>query len=143
MQQGTGSRPQGLAIAPFYDIVSTVQYRELDAEFAMAFGDEFNLAAVGPLDWADFAHRTKLPRAALVREMRRIGKATRRHASELANSPEYTAEERDMVLKIAATVTPWWTDRKFLCPQPNVAFSRVECVPREKTQRSVAALTDA
>ena len=96
------SRPQGLAIAPFYDIVSTVQYRELDAELAMAFGDEFDLAAVGPFDWADFAHRTNVPRAALVRETRRFGKATARHASELANSPEYTAEERDMALKIAA-----------------------------------------
>ncbi|MCD6674551.1 MAG: HipA domain-containing protein [Burkholderiaceae bacterium] len=61
------SRPQRLAVAPFYDIVSTVQYGELDADLGMAFGDEFELAAIGPFDWADFAHRANVPRAALRR----------------------------------------------------------------------------
>ena len=34
-------RPEGLALAAFYDLVSTVQYEGLDHELAMAYGDEF------------------------------------------------------------------------------------------------------
>ena len=48
-------RAGGLAIAPFYDMVSVVQYDGLDHEFAMAYGDEFRLDDVSPFAWADFA----------------------------------------------------------------------------------------
>ncbi len=96
------SRPHGLAVAPFYDIVSTVQYPHLDAELAMAFGDEFELDAVGPYAWADFANRVNVPRAALVREMRRMARAVKNHAPELVNSNEYVGDERELVRKIAA-----------------------------------------
>jgi len=96
------SRPHGLAVAPFYDIVSTVQYHELDAELAMAFGDEFEIAAIGPYALADFAHRVNVPRAALVREMRRIGRAVQKNAPQLADSTEYVGDEIEMVRAIAA-----------------------------------------
>lgn len=95
------SQPQGLALAPFYDLVSTVQYPDLDAELAMAFGDEFELGAVSPFAWADFAHRVNVPRAAVVREMRRMGQAVKRHARALAQSAEYSGDERDTTTGIA------------------------------------------
>lgn len=95
------SQPQGLALAPFYDLASTVQYPDLDAELAMALGDEFDLETVSPFAWADFAHRVNVPRAALVREMRRMVRAVKRHARALADSAEYVGEERDMAAAIA------------------------------------------
>jgi hypothetical protein len=68
-------RPDGLALAPSYDLVSLVQYDSLDHELAMAYGDEFLLEEIGPFEWADFAQRTGIPRALLAREMRRMAKA--------------------------------------------------------------------
>lgn len=95
------SQPHGLSLASFYDIVSTVQYPDLDHELAMAFGDEFALEAVSPYAWADFAHRVNVPRQALVREMRRMAGVAQKQAPRLAAAPDYVGEERDVVVRIS------------------------------------------
>ncbi|MEX2126324.1 MAG: HipA domain-containing protein [Woeseia sp.] len=61
-------RPDGLALAPFYDLVSVVQYNSPDHELAMAYGDEF-LLEEGPLRVGRFraAHR-HTPRFARTRD---------------------------------------------------------------------------
>jgi serine/threonine-protein kinase HipA len=97
-------KPEGLALAPCYDLVSAVQYEGLDHELAMAYGDEFLLENIGPYDWADFAHRTGTPRSLLAREMRRIGMAVPAIAATQAAGPEYEREEKDFVAKIATFV---------------------------------------
>jgi serine/threonine-protein kinase HipA len=51
------------------------QYDNLDRDMAMAYGDEFQLHEVSPFAWADFAHRTRIPRPLPGREMTRMGKA--------------------------------------------------------------------
>ena len=38
---------EGLEPAPWYDLVSVVQYPDIDHELAMAFGDAFSLEEVG------------------------------------------------------------------------------------------------
>jgi serine/threonine-protein kinase HipA len=97
-------RPDGLALAPFYDMVSVVQYDDLDHELAMAYGDEFRLEAVTAFDWADFAERTGTPRAVLAREMRRMGKAALAAAPAQAAERTYLGEERKFVGRIAAFI---------------------------------------
>lgn len=98
------SQPHGLSLAPFYDIVSTVQYPDLDHELAMAIGDEFALETIGPYAWADFALRVNVPRQALVREMRRMAGVARKQAPELAAAPCYVAEEQNFVARISEFV---------------------------------------
>lgn len=97
-------RPEGLALAPYYDLVSVVQYDNLDHEMAMAYGDEFRLDAVGPFEWADFARRTGTPRALLAREMQRMGTAALEEAPAQAREPVYVEDERAFVERIAAFV---------------------------------------
>jgi serine/threonine-protein kinase HipA len=97
-------RPAGLSLAPAYDLVSVVQYPGLDHELAMAFGDEFELAAVRPYDWALFAEQTETPRSLLIREMRRLGTAAREAASLQAAESSYEGDERQFVSKIASYV---------------------------------------
>lgn len=97
-------RPAGLSLAPAYDLVSVVQYPGLDHELAMAFGDEFDLAAVRPYDWAVFAEQTETPRSLLIREMRRLGTAARVAAPLQAAESTYEGDERPFVSKIARYV---------------------------------------
>ncbi len=97
-------RPDGLALAPFYDLVSVVQYHSLDHDMAMAYGDEFRLHEVSPFAWADFAHRTGTPRPLLAREMTRMGKAALEAAPAQASAEDYIDDERAFVERIAAFV---------------------------------------
>lgn len=96
--------PAGLVLAPCYDIVSVARYSGVDQELAMAFGDEFELAAVRPVDWAEFAHRTGTARALLAREMRRLGRDAVQAARRQAADSVYLAQERAFVDAIAAFV---------------------------------------
>lgn len=97
-------KPAGLSLAPHYDLVSVVQYDGLDHELAMAFGDEFNLDDVRPIDWAAFAERTGIPRVLLRREMERIGRAAAESAGQQADDESYQGKEKAMTSAIAAYV---------------------------------------
>jgi serine/threonine-protein kinase HipA len=97
-------KPAGLSLAPHYDLVSVVQYDELDHELAMAYGDEFDLDSVRPYDWAVFAQRIQIPRALLSREMQRIAKAAPPAATYQAAAEGYEGEEKALVSRIAAFV---------------------------------------
>jgi serine/threonine-protein kinase HipA len=99
-----GLGPDGLAIAPFYDLVSVVEYDTIDHELAMAYGDEFELEGVTPLAWADFAGRTGLQRAFVAREMTRMARAAQSAAAAQEQAADYEAEERALVARIGAFV---------------------------------------
>ncbi len=97
-------RHDGLWLAPFYDLVSVVQYDGLDHELAMAYGDEFLISEITPFHWADFAHRTGTPRSLLAREMRRIGKTALAAASRQASESSYADGEKELVGRISRLV---------------------------------------
>lgn len=94
----------GLALAPFYDLVSVAQYKGLDHELAMAYGDEFQLDNIRPFDWATFGAYTRTPRTLLAREMRRMGKAAPAAAATQAADAIYVGTEREFVGRIATFV---------------------------------------
>lgn len=98
------SRPSGLALAPFYDLVSVAQYPEVEQELAMAFGDEFRLEAVTPFDLASFAKHCGLGRDFLGREMLRLARAAEHEASAQSSDASYVDDERPLVQKIARFV---------------------------------------
>lgn len=98
-------RAEGLALAPFYDLVSVVQYEGLDHEMAMAVGDEFELANIRPFDWARFAQQTHTSRGVLAREMRRMGTAAPAAAAKLAADDVYIGAEKGLVKAVADFVT--------------------------------------
>lgn len=97
-------RSDGLWLAPFYDLVSVVQYDGLDHELAMAYGDAFLLRDITPFQWADFAHRTGIPRSLLAREMRRLGKAALSATSRPDSESSYRGAEKDLVSQISRLV---------------------------------------
>lgn len=93
--------PAGLQAAPWYDLVSVVQYNHLAADLAMAYGDEFELAKVRALDMASFAHRCGISRALLAREMRALAERVLDQARPLARDPTYVDGEQAVTNRIA------------------------------------------
>jgi serine/threonine-protein kinase HipA len=61
-----------LALAPFHDLVSVVQYPDIDHEMAMAYDDELSREAVRPYDWAVLAERIGISRLVLACNMRQM-----------------------------------------------------------------------
>jgi serine/threonine-protein kinase HipA len=96
--------PDGLTLTPFYDLVSVVQYGELDQELAMAYGDEFRAEQITPYDWAMFAEQTGTARSLLAREMRRMGTAAAAAVPLQLADLHYETAERKFLEGIAAHV---------------------------------------
>ena len=110
-------RRQGLEPAPWYDLVSVVQYPGLDHGLAMAFGDAFLLEEVGAFQLADFAKRCGVNRALLKREAARMAKLAAEQAPLQARCVEYSGEEqafagqlRDFVVRQASRMAELASD---------------------------------
>jgi len=82
-------RREGLDPAPWYDLVSVVQYPGIDHELAMAWGDAFSLGEVGAFQLADFAQRCGVDRNLLKREATRLAKLAVEHAPTQALADDY------------------------------------------------------
>lgn len=105
-------RRQGLEPAPWYDLVSVVQYPGIDHELAMAYGDAFSLEEVGAFQLSDFAKRCKVDKRLLKREATRLAKLAVEHAPVQALVDDYGDDERvfaarlrDFVVGQAARLT--------------------------------------
>jgi serine/threonine-protein kinase HipA len=92
---------QGLEPAPWYDLVSVVQYPAIDHELAMAYGDAFSLDEVGAFQLADFAKRCKVERRLLQREAARLAKLAAEHAPAQAAASDYLDEERAFAMGLS------------------------------------------
>lgn len=82
-------RREGLDPAPWYDLISVVQYAGIDHELAMAWGDAFSLDEVGAFQIADFAQRCGIERNLLKREAARLSRLAIEHAPAQALADDY------------------------------------------------------
>lgn len=106
-------RREGLDPAPWYDLLSVVQYPGIDHELAMAWGDAFSLQEVGAFQLADFAQRCGVDKNLLKREATRLAKLAIEHAPTQASSDDYLDESerafagrlRDFVMGQATRLT--------------------------------------
>ncbi|MGM9482914.1 HipA domain-containing protein [Roseateles sp. NT4] len=80
---------EGLEPAPWYDLVSVVQYPGIDHELAMAWGDAFTLEEVTAFELATFARRCGIDRQLLRRDAKRMAKLATEHAPQLAQAADY------------------------------------------------------
>ena len=80
---------EGLEPAPWYDLVSVVQYAGLDHELAMAWGDVFKLNEVTAFALADFASRCGVSTPLLKREAGRLAKLAIAQAPLQAQAADY------------------------------------------------------
>jgi len=97
--------PHGyLEPAPWYDLVSVMQYAHFDTDLAMAFGDAFTFDEIKPFALADFAVRCGIDRKLMRREAQRLAGAATRVAFELTHSNDYRDDEREFVASLAAFI---------------------------------------
>jgi serine/threonine-protein kinase HipA len=61
---------KGISLAPFYDLVNIKLYPELEQDFAMALGDEFESENINAYQFADFADNCQLSRAYVARRLK-------------------------------------------------------------------------
>jgi serine/threonine-protein kinase HipA len=98
-------RREGLDPAPWYDLVSVVQYPGVSHELAMAWGDSFILEEVRAFQLADFAQRCGIDRRLLAREAKRLAKLAAEHAPMQALAEDYVGEdERTFANRLGAYV---------------------------------------
>ncbi len=86
-------RREALEPAPWYDLVSVLQYPGLDHELAMAWGDAFRLEEVGAFQLADFARRCGIDKRLLQREAMRLAKLATQHAPAQAAADVYVGDD--------------------------------------------------
>jgi serine/threonine-protein kinase HipA len=48
--------PEGVRLAPLYDVVATAAYPHLGTDLALAIGDELDATRIGVAHWSDLAH---------------------------------------------------------------------------------------
>jgi serine/threonine-protein kinase HipA len=75
--------PDGVRLAPLYDVVSTAAYPELSTELALSIGDEFDPDAITSIHWADLADDFGLHAKAFERVRRELGEKVAAEASRL------------------------------------------------------------
>lgn len=92
--------------APWYDLVSVVQYAHFDTDLAMAYGDAFTYDEVTPFALADFAIRCGIDRRLMQREAQRMADAASRAAIDVAYAGNYQDEELAFVaLKLVELIS--------------------------------------
>lgn len=61
---------QGISVAPYYDLVNIKLYPDVEQDFAMALGDEFDSNIVNAYQFADFADSCQLSRTYVARRLK-------------------------------------------------------------------------
>ncbi|MBQ6941908.1 MAG: type II toxin-antitoxin system HipA family toxin [Akkermansia sp.] len=75
----------GLRLAPFYDLISTLQYPQFNGDLAMNIGGIRNPARIGKAQWEHFADEIQLPRAFVLKEIQTV---MRQVIEQLPNAAE-------------------------------------------------------
>lgn len=92
--------PAGLQPAPWYDLVSVVQYPAFARELAMAFGDAFTLEEISGMELAQFAVSCDVEQRFLAREAARLCKLAKKSAQATLDANAYSNKERAFVQRI-------------------------------------------
>lgn len=97
---------QGMSLTPFYDLVNIKMYPEVDQDFAMAIGNEFESNCINAYQLADFAESCELSRSYVAKRLKlllknmaealpqEVGKLT-----EKFNFKSYFAEYQKIISK--------------------------------------------
>jgi serine/threonine-protein kinase HipA len=98
--------PNGMKVAPLYDLVSVTAYAAspIEHDLAMAFGNEFNFQDVTPFALADHCVRCSIDRKFFARELTMLCNHAEQAATDLAADPVYTPDERAFIHELAQAI---------------------------------------
>jgi serine/threonine-protein kinase HipA len=112
------SSPQGLSLAPAYDLVSVHGFESnaLDRTYAMAIGDAFSAEELSAFDWALFAERCKLPKALVARELAMLSDQVRDSLEALGIAAVAEGAEPSVISRLIAGIAQECDRQKNLAP---------------------------
>ncbi|WP_087863937.1 HipA domain-containing protein [Comamonas thiooxydans] len=96
---------EGLAPAPWYDLVSIPCYPELDQSFAMAIGDAFSWTELTPVELARFAHDCGVSLKSIQREAKLLSALVPAFGRALVNTGPYIDFEKSMLHNLVSAAT--------------------------------------
>lgn len=98
--------PNGITLAPFYDLVNIKMYPEFEQEMAMAFGDAFDGDAINAYQLADFSDHCQLDRMLVTKRLRKLAtelsltlKSGFKPGIETDDENRYFKEYKSIILK--------------------------------------------
>jgi serine/threonine-protein kinase HipA len=77
---------KGLELTPFYDLVNIAMYPDIQNEFAMGFGDEFNANRIGGFDLVGFCVHTNIQPRLVKNELLNIIKDIKKNIKTIKDS---------------------------------------------------------
>lgn len=95
--------PEGISLAPFYDLMSTVVYRELTSSLALKIGGEDRPDWIQERHWKTFAEHSGANPRIVWRRMAELAAVTPGKAREVLGSLDLDKQESEMVERIVAT----------------------------------------
>ena len=97
--------PDGVRLAPLYDVVATDAYPHLGSTLAMAIGDELDPARIGAAHWSDLAHDFGLQPRAFEHVRRALARRTVAEARRLRAEAHAEGWHDPVVDTIVETIT--------------------------------------
>ena len=95
---------EGPRLAPLYDLLATVAYRDLSPKFAMKIGQRATLAELDARGWTAFATDASLGLPVVRRRVAEIGDAVIAHANEVAAALAPAGLDEQSLVQFAAMV---------------------------------------
>lgn len=94
----------GLQLAPAYDLVCGLVYKDIDDDLAMAIGDEFAPHKLSAFDWAQFAHDCCVPPRLVAREIGSLCQRTLEALPAIQQSCTAEGGHRPTIARVSDTV---------------------------------------
>ena len=97
--------PEGVRLAPLYDVVATAAYPHLGTSLALAIGDELDPARIGVAHWSDLAHDFGLHPGAFAQTQRALAERTLAEARALRDEARAEGWHHPVVDAIVDTIS--------------------------------------
>jgi serine/threonine-protein kinase HipA len=96
--------PNGVRLAPLYDIVSTGAYPDLNSDLALGIGDEFDPDRIGTTQWDGLASDLGLRAASFARRRAALADSVVGHANALRAEAEYEGWHDPVIDRIVSII---------------------------------------
>ncbi len=93
----------GIEIAPFYDILSTIIYDNIEHDLAMAFGNEFDINSVLAYDLVEFANNINLPKKLISNRLNLLAKEILNNINNF--DKEFQKNELEFIEKLKTIIS--------------------------------------
>lgn len=113
--------PEGVQLAPLYDLTATAFYPELSTRFAMEIGDKYELSDIYPRHWERFAKDAGLAFPQLRRRLHDLAERVRDAAHDVRERFVRSGNKREIFSKLVTLIderTRTITDRFAAEPKP-------------------------